>query len=230
MPSRSSRTTAVPGFSGVCNEMHTITHLLEPMRYCYFSWESPCQSARAPARCNSLWHLALGKSIMATQNLPRQGSGFPSVRRLKLTPERAARVRDAYRRYFVNAEPARHLQLVGPDGVAEDIPIEIYAVLREVFQHLKDGQAISLIPDDTLLTTQQAAEILNISRPYLYRLLDADEIPFVRVGTHRKLRLADVEALRERRRNESRKALNAIAALNQECDDYGENYGETTRE
>jgi excisionase family DNA binding protein len=167
---------------------------------------------------------------MATQNLPRQGSGFPSVRRLELTPERAARVRDAYRRYFVNAEPARHLQLVGPDGVAEDIPIEIYAVLREVFQHLKDGQAISLIPDDTLLTTQQAAEILNISRPYLYKLLDADEIPFVRVGTHRKLRLADVEALRERRRNESRKALNAIAALNEECDDYGDNYGETTRE
>jgi excisionase family DNA binding protein len=167
---------------------------------------------------------------MATQNPPRQGSGSSSVRRLELTPERAEHVSDVYRRYFRNAEPVKHLQLVGPDGVAEDIPIEIYAVLREVFQHLKDGQAISLIPDDTLLTTQQAAEILNISRPYLYRLLDADEIPFVRVGTHRKLRLADVEALRERRRNQSRKALNAIAALNQEGDDYGDDYGETSRE
>ena len=167
---------------------------------------------------------------MATQNHPRQGSGFSPVRRLEITPEKAARVRDLFRRHFVHAEPARHLQLVGPDGVAEDIPVEIYAVLREVFQHLKDGQAISLIPDDTLLTTQQAAEILNISRPCLYRLLDADEIPFVRVGTHRKLHLADVEALRERRRNESRKALNAIAALNEECDDYGCDYGETTRE
>ncbi len=103
-----------------------------------------------------------------------------------------------------------------------DIAVAIYAVLREDFQHPKDGQAISLIPDDTLLTTQQAAEILNISRSYLYRLLDAGEIPLVPVGTHRKLRLADVQALRERRRNESRKALNAIAALNQECDDYGD--------
>jgi len=100
-----------------------------------------------------------------------------------------------------------------------DSAVEIYAVLREDFQHLQDGQAISLIPDDTLLTTQQAAEILNISRPYPYRLLDAGEIPFVPVGTHRKLRLADVQALRERRRNESRKPLNAITALNQECDD-----------
>ena len=52
----------------------------------------------------------------------------------------------------------------------------------------------------------------------------------ISVGAHRKLRLSDVEALRERRRHESRKALNAIAALNQECDDYGDDYGEATRE
>ena len=167
---------------------------------------------------------------MATQNPPREGSISPSVRRLEPSLERAEYARHVFSTFFVNAEPVNHLQLIGPDGVAEDIPLEIYAVLREVFQRLKDGQAISLIPVDTLLTTQQAAEILNISRPYLYRLLDADEIPFVRVGTHRKLHLADVEALRERRRNESRKALSSMAALNEECDDYGCDYGETTRE
>jgi hypothetical protein len=61
-------------------------------------------------------------------------------------------------------------------------------------------------------------------------LLDTGEIPFIPVGTHRKLRLADVEALRMRRRNESRNALNAITALNHGCDDYGDDYGETTRE
>ena len=171
---------------------------------------------------------------MATRNPPRAGSISPSVRssvrRLEPTLERAEYVSHVFLKFFINAYPAKHLQLVGPDGVAEEIPVDIYAVLREVFQHLKDGQAISLIPYDTLLTTQQAAEILNISRPYLYRLLDAAEIPFILVGTHRKLRLADVEAVRERRRNESRKALNAIAALNQECDDYGDDYGETIRE
>jgi excisionase family DNA binding protein len=166
---------------------------------------------------------------MATHDPPREGNSSASLRRLEPTLERTEYARHVFSTFFVNAEPAKQLQLIGPDGVAEDIPLEIYAVLREVFQHLRDGQAISLIPDDTLLTTQQAAEILNISRPYLYRLLDADEIPFVRVGTHRKLRLADVEALLERRRNESRKALNAIAALNQECD-YGCDYAETTRE
>jgi excisionase family DNA binding protein len=167
---------------------------------------------------------------MATQNPPREGSISPSVRRLEPTSERAEYISYVFHKFLANARPTKPLQLVGPDGISEEIPIEIYAVLREVFQHLKDGQAISLIPDDTLLTTQQAAEILNISRPYLYRLLDAREIPFVPVGTHRKLRLADVEALRERRRDESRKALNAIAALNEECDDYGDDYGESTRE
>jgi excisionase family DNA binding protein len=167
---------------------------------------------------------------MATQNPPRKEGFSTSVRRLEPTLERAEYAKHVFSTFFVNAEPDKQLQLIGPDGVAEDISVEIYAVLREVFQHLTDGQAISLIPDDTLLTTQQAAEILNISRPYLYRLLDSGEIPFVPVGTHRKLRLADVEALRERRRNESRKALNAVAALNQECDDYGCDYGETTRE
>jgi DNA binding domain, excisionase family len=167
---------------------------------------------------------------MATQHPPEEREVSPSVRRLEPTPERAEYVRNLYRTFFVHAKPASHLQLVSPDGVAKDIPIEIYAVLREVFQHLKDGQAISLIPDDTLLTTQQAAEILNISRPYLYRLLDAGDIPFIPVGTHRKLRLADVEALRQRRRAESRKALDAIVTLNQECEDYGDDYGETTRE
>ncbi len=171
---------------------------------------------------------------MATQNPPREGSISPSVRssvrRLEPSSESAEYINHVLRTFLANAKPAKPLQFVGPDGVTEDIPIEIYAVLREVFQHLKDGQAISLIPDDTQLTTQQAAEILNISRPYLYRMLDADEIPFIQVGTHRKLRLADVEVLRERRRNESRKALNAIAELNEDCDDYGDDYGETTRE
>ncbi len=171
---------------------------------------------------------------MATQNPPREGSISPSVRssvrRLEPSSESAEYINHVLRTFLANAKPVKPLQFVGPDGVAEDIPIEIYAVLREVFQQLKDGQAISFIPDDTLLTTQQAAEILNISRPYLYRLLDTGEIPFIPVGTHRKLRLADVEVLRERRRNESRKALNAIAELNEDCDDYGDDYGETTRE
>jgi excisionase family DNA binding protein len=167
---------------------------------------------------------------MTTQNPPREGSISSFVRRFEPTLESAEYIRHVYYTFLANTRPTKPLQLVGPDGTAEDIPIEIYAVLRDVFQHLKDGQAISLIPDDTLLTTQQAAEILNISRPYLYRLLDAREIPFIPVGTHRKLRLADVEAFRERRRDDSRRALNGIAALNEECDDYGDDYGETTRE
>lgn len=217
------------GFSASCNEMLTIAQVPEPVSYSYFSCDAPSSALQAPARSVPSTP-TLGIIIIATQNPPRKGAVSPSVRRFEPNAASVEYVSHLLHTYFVNDKPDKHLQLIGPDGIAEDIPLEIYAVLREVFQHLKDGQAISLIPDDTLLTTQQAAEILNISRPYLYRLLDAREIPFIRIGTHRKLRLADVEALRQRRRSESRKALDAIVTLNQEYDDYGDDYGEPSRE
>jgi excisionase family DNA binding protein len=173
---------------------------------------------------------ALGALIITTQNPRQQGKTFSSARRREPTSERAQYISHVLHTFLTTDKPAKPLQFVGPDDIAEDIPLEIYSALREVFQQLMEGQAISLIPDDTLLTTQQGTYILNISRPTLYRLLDEGEIPFVSVGTHRRLRLADVEALRERCCSESRKALNTIASLNEERDDYGDDYGRTTRE
>lgn len=67
---------------------------------------------------------------MATQNPSREGNISPSVRRLEPTSERAEYIRHLFHTFFVNAKPAKQLQLIGPDGVAEDISVEIYAVLR----------------------------------------------------------------------------------------------------
>jgi len=174
----------------------------------------------------------LASVVMATQTptektLP-QGRGV--VARFSTTPEEQLRLAGLYLRHFSSSTPAGPLRLIGPNGQAEEVPAKLYSVLREVLQHLKDGQGISLIPNNTLLTTQQASQLLNISRPYLYKLIDAGEIPFEQVGSHRRLRLCDVEDLRERRRAESRKALDAIAALEDDNCDYFDNYGETTRE
>ena len=173
-----------------------------------------------------------GCFVMATQTPTEktlaQGRGV--VARFSTTPEEQLRLAGLYLRHFSSSTPAGPLRLIGPNGQAEEVPAELYSVLREVLQHLKDGQGISLIPNDTLLTTQQASQLLNISRPYLYKLIDAGEIPFEQVGSHRRLRLCDVEDLRERRRAESRKALDAIAALEDDNCDYFDSYGETTRE
>lgn len=72
--------------------------------------------------------------------------------------------------------PAR-ARLVGPDGSYFDIPDELYGVLRDVVTALSEGLAISIAPHNTMLTTQEAADLLNVSRPTLVRLLTDGEIP-----------------------------------------------------
>jgi hypothetical protein len=99
---------------------------------------------------------------MTTQNPQQQRKISSTVRRLEPTSERAQYISHVFHTFLATDKPVKPLQFVGSDGIAEDIPLEIYSVLQGVFQQLMEGQAISFIPDDSLLTKQQAAEILNI--------------------------------------------------------------------
>lgn len=103
-------------------------------------------------------------------------------------------------------------RLVGPDGSTIEIPDELYGVLRDVVQALSDGLAVSIAPHNTMLTTQEAANLLNISRPTLVRLLTDGEIPHTMRGRHRRVLLRDVLNYRERTRRERRQALDSMAA------------------
>lgn len=71
-----------------------------------------------------------------------------------------------------------HVALVGSDGNQIRLPFEVYEALREVVTAMANGQAITIAPHETILTTQGAADLLGISRPTLVRLLEAGEIPF----------------------------------------------------
>lgn len=96
--------------------------------------------------------------------------------------------------------------LVGPDGESIELPASLYAVLRQVVPALLDGQAVSIAPVDQELTTNQAADLLNVSRPYLIKVLERGDLPFHMVGTHRRMRLGDVldyQAIRDARRREA---------------------------
>jgi excisionase family DNA binding protein len=75
---------------------------------------------------------------------------------------------------------------------------------------LGSGQGVQIIPDAAELTTQQAADFLNVSRPYLIGLLEADEIPYRMVGTHRRIRFED---LRDYRRQDDLKRRQAADEL-----------------
>jgi excisionase family DNA binding protein len=102
--------------------------------------------------------------------------------------------------------------LLGPDGEQIPLPMVAYDVLRQVVSAMERGEAVSVEPIDRQLTTQQAATLLGISRNTLVRLLDEDELPFERFGEsrHRRLRLHDVLAYRDRKRADRRSRLDEL--------------------
>lgn len=97
-----------------------------------------------------------------------------------------------------------------------DIPVNALRLLIDVLTELGDGNSVKLIPIGSEMTTQEAADMLNISRPTLIRILDNDEIPYHRTGNRRKLRYTDVVAYRERTRAARISALDELSALDQE--------------
>lgn len=109
-------------------------------------------------------------------------------------------------------------RLVGPDGVEIELPEGIHALLVSIVENLQAGNGVSVIPMHAELTTVEAAEILNVSRPFLIKQIEAGVLPHHMVGTHRRLRLADVLAYRDRVDAE---AEDALAAMTAEAEDLG---------
>ena len=78
----------------------------------------------------------------------------------------------------------------------------------------------AIVPDSAELTTQQAADFLNVSRPYLIGLLEADEIPYRKVGTHRRIRFEDLREYRRRDDLKRRRAADGLTQLSEELGLY----------
>ncbi|MCC6539775.1 MAG: helix-turn-helix domain-containing protein [Bryobacterales bacterium] len=103
-----------------------------------------------------------------------------------------------------------HPKLVGPKGEKIDLPESLRTLLKGAVRTLAAGQSVVLIPQEKQLTTQQAGELLGMSRPYVIRLLDAGEMPFTLVGKHRRVALRDVLAF-ARRQAERKSVLDKMA-------------------
>jgi len=121
---------------------------------------------------------------------------------------------------FLRASASSGTQLISQDGRRLDIPNPIYDVLLRATQELAGGAAVALIPLPRELTTQQAADLLNVSRPFLIKLLDEGAIPYTRPRAHRRVLLSDVVAYKRRRDATRRAALSELIALAEEYGDY----------
>jgi excisionase family DNA binding protein len=112
------------------------------------------------------------------------------------------------------------LALRGCNGESDDLvlPGHVLQILLDVLSEMSKGNAISLIPHHQEVSTQEAANLLNVSRPFLVGLLEKGEIPFRKVGTHRRVLLTDVLAYREKTELLRTQALDELTDLSQEED------------
>lgn len=101
---------------------------------------------------------------------------------------------------FLAEHQPGELHLVIGDDASIVAPAGLEAAIRMVVEALSRGQAVSVVPQSQVLTTQQAADLLGISRPTLIRLLEVGRLPYQQVNSHRRLLLEDVLRYREERR------------------------------
>ena len=96
------------------------------------------------------------------------------------------------------------------------LPASVLRLLKDILAEMAQGHAVALLPVQAELTTQQAADLLNVSRPYLIRLLEDSKIPFRLVGQHRRVRFDDLLAYRRKDDEDRRRVADELTADAQE--------------
>jgi excisionase family DNA binding protein len=114
---------------------------------------------------------------------------------------------------------------IRPEGATADVsvavPRDAFELFLEVLGQMANGNAVTIMPVHAELTTQQAADLLNVSRPHVVALLEQEKIPHRMVGTHRRIRVAD---LLELKRKDDAEREAALAELASEAQKHGLGY------
>lgn len=110
------------------------------------------------------------------------------------------------------------LRVLDDDKTSTEITLTpgLSRLLMELLRHVGRGDAVTLVPVSQMLTTQQAADILNVSRPFFISLLEKGEIAFDTVGRHRRIKAEDLFAYKRARDEKRSSALSALAELDAE--------------
>lgn len=96
-----------------------------------------------------------------------------------------------------------------------EIPAKAFKLLYSILDNMADGKSITMLSSDAEISTQQAADLLNVSRPYVVSLLDKGEIPFTKAGTHRRILLKDIISYDKQLQKNRNSKLNFLAKHSQ---------------
>ncbi len=142
----------------------------------------------------------------------------PSSTRFHLiapTSEESSLAREAIK--HLTGSSHRKLRICLSDSKEEiALPATALRLLLQLLSELADGNAVNIIPVHAELTTQQAADFLNVSRPYFVKLLERGKVPYRKVGTRRRVMFKDLEAYRESQAENTRKAVDELTRQSQE--------------
>jgi excisionase family DNA binding protein len=145
----------------------------------------------------------------------------PATQTPIVASEAERKLLDAVESALERSKPGK-ARLVGPDNQYTILPESIYLILRHAVRELAKGNGVVVLHVGAKLTTQQAAEQLNVSRPFLIKLLERGEIPFHMAGKHRRIYLHDLLAYRDKRDALSREALKELVGDAQDLHIYDE--------
>jgi excisionase family DNA binding protein len=114
------------------------------------------------------------------------------------------------------------IKIVEPSGQEHEaiIPSAAYRLLVDVLNQMAQGNSVSLVPIHAELTTQEAADLLNVSRPFLIKKIDAGELPHHKVGKHRRINFNDLMVYKEQVDRAASAALDEIVAISEELGLY----------
>lgn len=114
------------------------------------------------------------------------------------------------------------LRLVASNGEEIVIPESVYSLLGQVVRAMASGQVISIVPHNRELTVHQAADLLNVSRSFIVKLLDEGAIPYIEVGSRRRILFQDLMTYKQQRKVQRRQLLDELIEMTEEAGLYEE--------
>lgn len=163
------------------------------------------EHSEGPPPADSTWEEIIESSLSSKEN-----------QHLSSLKGEKDRILELLKTTIEEEEPSRLNVKIGEDEVDMPLPRDLMTVILEILTEVAQGHSVSVGSEEEELTTSEAAELLNVSRPHLVKLLEKGEIPFRKVGTHRRVRREDVLEYKRRQRKEAEEAMQNLADQAQE--------------